>query len=109
MAEQTPPFTERDVVLLRAALRYWQDEMAPHDSDMMAAYFETDKRDALPGPHECIGLLERLEKCSIRYAVCDADNGTIVENCLYQTLVDAEAGSADNLRVATVLLSKSFM
>ena len=55
--EKILPLTPRELAALIAALRYWRDEMSPHNADQ--PYFDGLEPDPL-GPEELQMLLDRL-------------------------------------------------
>ncbi|MHC2068147.1 hypothetical protein ACYFX5_11780 [Bremerella sp. T1] len=70
---------ERHLATIRAALRYWHDEMASHDHTLSKPYFQ--ELDAEPlNPEEVSELIRTLESTTIRPVVIDARTGQMIDN-----------------------------
>lgn len=81
--------TERDLILLRAALTYFDEELSPHGANAMSAYFEPPLDDC-PATAEIASLRSRLQRCRLQYLCCDAESVFRHELGLCSTLDDAE-------------------
>lgn len=66
----------RQLASIRAALRYWQDEMAPHGPDIAHHYFSESDESPL-SPEEVADLIVTLESCVIRPIKIDPETGRI--------------------------------
>lgn len=53
------PLTPKELAMIIAALKYWRDEMEPHDPDVARPYFEGLGSDPL-STNELEVLLDRL-------------------------------------------------
>ncbi len=65
---------QSDLALIRAALRFWLDEMSPHDDAAWEKYFATDEADQDGSSLRTAQLLKTLESVELRYFVVDNDN-----------------------------------
>jgi hypothetical protein len=85
--------TPRNLTLLRAALKYFDEEMSPHGLDTAAAYFDEPMEPAL-SPAEIRALREYLAQCEVKYVLCAQDGSRIQNDQLTNTLEAAQALTA---------------
>jgi hypothetical protein len=103
--ERDTMLTERELATVRAALRFWQEEICPHSAEIARAYLEPDDVQPLSAV-QIERLREMLDPRAVRYALY-AFHGDVAD-----VLADARLLSADEvrkmaqgeLRVATVIL-----
>ncbi|MFN3152910.1 hypothetical protein [Bremerella sp.] len=70
---------ERHLATIRAALRYWHDEMASHDQTLSRPYFREHEVEPL-NSDEVLELIRTLESTIIRPVMLDARTGQMIEN-----------------------------
>lgn len=58
--------TAIELATVRAALRFWADEMSPHDGRLISAYFDCKLERPLGGA-EVLGLRANFEQSHARY------------------------------------------
>lgn len=68
---------QADLALLRAALRFWLDEMSPHDAATWETYFTADETVCDGSSFQTAQLLKTLESVELRYFVVDFDLSNI--------------------------------
>lgn len=94
-------FTRIDLAVMRAALKYFDEEITPHGLKAARPYFDV----ALPPGFELRQVIElrtRLEDCQLRYLICDSDMERTLP--LLKSATQAKAGvKAGSGRIATVL------
>ncbi len=92
--------TPRDLITIRAALRYWQEEMCPYGKDAMQSYLDVSDLPPLRAA-EIDSLRQRLLE-QVRYIRYDVKNGTLVDTQLLSPadIADRPSGHA----LATVIL-----
>jgi hypothetical protein len=94
---------------VRAALRYWLDEIVPHESSVGAKYL--DGPSDTPLDRECVlDLIDRFEPSRLRYVVADPKTGRITINRLLTAeelavLRDSRTDNLDSRTIHTVLVS----
>lgn len=104
LIDQTPILNNDELMLIRAALRFWQDEMSPHDLGLAASYFAAGKSDSLPLDVGMEQLLNRLEACHLRYVIYDPDHEMILHSRLFESAEVAKQNCADHVAIATTLV-----
>lgn len=62
--------TTPELATVRAALKYWQEEMCPHPTAIQEPYFDDPVKDFL-SPQTIEQLRESLQANAVRYAVWD--------------------------------------
>ncbi len=70
---------ERHLATIRAALRYWQDEMASHNQTMSRPYFRELEAKPL-NPDEVSELIHTLESTIFRPVIIDSRTGQVISN-----------------------------
>ena len=97
--------TPQDLVVLRAAVTYFEEELGPHGVESMRPYL------AEPIPEnwsirDLTRLREFLRTCQLRYVACDQICLEVVDTKLYETVSELPAlfGSQD-CRLASVLIN----
>ncbi len=70
-----------EAATLRAALRYWADEIAVHNPSVASPYM--DDPGVVPlGLAEIAGLIERLERVNLRYVLTATGSDKVLSNRL---------------------------
>lgn len=90
-----------DLLIVQAALLFWQEEMCPHGEDVMRPYFRTSEAEPLSA-QEVEDLRRQFNPARLRYAAYDITVGQLTDTELF---VDAEEAiqSSEIGHVATVL------
>lgn len=92
--------TIRHIETMRAALLYWQQEMASHDDSAWGSYLEADIR---PLTASEIEELRGNLATRVRFALLDGPTGCLVGNELWGSPDEVPATTGE-LAVATVVL-----
>lgn len=98
--------TPRHMLVLQAALRFWQDEMRPHSTDLMAGYIgDHVPEDELPDADDVAWIADNFHRSRLRYSVISLDGNQLLYDRLYVEPEAAEQaiGTAE-ARVGTLLL-----
>ena len=74
---------DKHITAIRAALRYWEEEMAPHGSDVIDAYLAEEAIKKRPCPEDFSNLQQHLANCSIHYVVVNSDLNQIIDGRLH--------------------------
>lgn len=95
--------TERNLRLIRAALMFYDEEMSPHGTETMNAYFDPPLEEP-PSAAEIAELRSRLQNCRLRYAGCNAEATQLLSTTL-DTVVEPvrEIAAASRGQIACVL------
>jgi len=94
--------TDDDLVLLRAALHFWSEELEQHGPSAWKAYLD---RSIAIRPGRSAELRQLLLMCQLRYATVQHDADPAESMTLSKTPLDASVATKDNDAViATVLL-----
>jgi len=97
-------FTSRDLVVLRAALMFFDEELSTHGGGAYRPYFPKGPRPDLRA-EEVAGLRSRLKAARVRYLCCNAAGTQVVSKRLLPQLSSAKAmATAAGGRVVTVLV-----
>lgn len=60
-------FTQKHVVAIRSALRFWNEEMAPHGSEAAESYLDSDNQSEQPTQKDFSELESLFRSCEVRY------------------------------------------
>ena len=82
--------TPSHLTVIRAALKFWDEEMSPHDPGIYTGYF-----DEPIGTGDWIKpavqfLRAQLSSCQWRYVACSPDGAALASDQLFETLEDAQ-------------------
>lgn len=102
--DQPPVLNDDELMLIRAALRFWRDEMSPHDLRLLPDYFAGEEQQSLPESVGVTQLLERLENCRIRFVICDPDHEMVLHKQLFDSAANAKQNSANHVAIVTTLV-----
>ncbi|MBD3675698.1 MAG: hypothetical protein HUJ26_19475 [Planctomycetaceae bacterium] len=100
--------TAKDLALIRAALKYWRDEMSGTGLDAFRGYLDDDED--LDGLHliDIPQLRSALKSMQIRYGHCDVQTARLSHTNLYRNFEVALQTTPDpNTVVATILFCPS--
>ncbi len=95
--------TTRELDTVRAALRYWQEEMCPHGVEAMQPYFDQTHAESLSSG-EIEKLRLRFSPANVRYGPLDAGEDRFATTELFPSVDAALQATERGDRVATVLL-----
>lgn len=90
MAE-SKTLTPRHVAAIRAALRFWEEEMSSHDADLFSAYLDGESPVELPTSDDITWLREHMKRVDIRYAICWTGSLTFADDRLFASIEQAQA------------------
>jgi hypothetical protein len=95
----------RHLVLIRAALQFWDEEQSPHGIEAFTGYVE----EPLPGGElttEDVEYLRlQLGQCESRYLLCDEEGSELIGQRLFETVdAAAQADSEGAAMVAAALI-----
>ena len=95
----------RHLVLIRAALQFWDEEQSPHGAEAFAGYIEEPIPDDELTSEDVEYLRAQLKHCELRYLLCDEDGSELIGQRLFETVEAAEhADSAGTAMIAAVLI-----
>jgi hypothetical protein len=94
--------TTNDMVIIRAALRYWEEEMCPHGREAMQPYFDVTGIEPL-STEEIQQLRRKFDPTRVRYIAYDAIGDEFQNAEVLSDAAEAAEASESGL-VATVLL-----
>ncbi|EAQ80672.1 hypothetical protein [Blastopirellula marina] len=77
---------QQHLAMIRAALRYWSEEMTPHDGQAASPYFESDEESPLNAT-EITALIDELKTLKIGYVAVDGINQKVLSDCIYRQQV----------------------
>jgi hypothetical protein len=95
--------TSRQLATIRAALRYWQEEMCPHGAPAMRPYLGSQEIEPLDAT-ELAQLRRRFLPAAIRYALYQRKSRELLSRQLFTTAKAAAEQIKQHLSLATVLL-----
>ena len=96
---------QADLALLRAALRFWLDQMSPHDAATWETYFTADVSVCDGSAFRTTQLLKTIESVELLYFVVDFD-GSDVSSVALVTEKPSSSQLASDSAYGTALLSK---
>ncbi len=94
--------TLRQLAILRASLRYWQEEICPHGDMAARPYLDSDQITPLSAD-EVNELRDRFNPQAVRYAMIAPDRNRLEDTTLFAGAEQA-ASLADNDLIATVIM-----
>ena len=99
--------TRRHLSVIRAALRFWSEEMGPYDQRLMEAYSgRTEADDDFPHPEDVEWIVENAKRLELRVAVVSTDYAKVVhERLLNSAAAAVQAKGTRTARVAAVLFT----
>ena len=95
--------TDRQLATVRAALRYWQEEMCPHDESVMRPYLERPDIEPLTSD-EVEVLRQQFVPDAVRYGIYDRASQRLADQGLFVTVDEAVRSTTEEMDVVTVLL-----
>ena len=95
--------TPSHLAVIRAALKFWDEEMSPHDSGIYAPYFDEPIVTGDWIKPAVQSLRAQLSSCQLRYAACSPDGAALASDKLFESLEKAQA-AFPNVQIAAVLI-----
>jgi hypothetical protein len=92
--------TSQDLLVLRAALTFWYEEMGLYNAKAIAEYAGVDTYRLTIAESEIKDLATRLRNSDVRYAIACVESGTLVDTML---LTAPPVKALTGLAIATVL------
>jgi hypothetical protein len=104
--EREAMLTERELATVRAALRYWQEEICPHSAEIARAYLEPNDVEPLSAV-QIERLREMLDPQAVRYALYafHGEGAAVLADVRLLSPDEVRRTAKGDLRVATVILS----
>ena len=102
-------FTRRHLSVIRAAIRFWSEEMRPYDHDLMAHYCElTETDDDFPHAEDVEWIVENARHLELRFAVVSTDYSNVIhERLLSSAAAAVQAMRKRDAEVALVLVARN--
>ena len=98
--------TPKHLLVLQATLLFWQDEMRPHDPELLAAYVGEPVTDVeLPDEDDVTWIADNFDRFRLRYVATSLDGSRLLYDRLYAEPEAAEQalGTSEG-RVGTLLI-----
>lgn len=92
----------RHLVLIRAALQYWDEEQSPHGTEAFNGYVDESLPDGELTAEDVTFLRTLLPHCQHRYALCNDEGRELIHERLFETI--EEAAAVEQGVVAAVLI-----
>lgn len=97
--------TKNHLVLIRAALQFFDEEMGPHGVRVMQPYFD-EPLSAEFAEGEIRQLRERLKNCALAYVRCNARTMTLGSTELSLNMDDIGLNAGHTEEMATILFPR---
>ncbi|MFH1301244.1 MAG: hypothetical protein ABIK07_09295 [Planctomycetota bacterium] len=98
----------QEVMLIRAALQFWYEEMDLEDTKMLAIYAGDPSADQKWEQEDIQRLRQQLLSARLRYAVCQHDAACVKNPRLFEKPEAAnQAKTDDSERLGVVLVAES--
>ena len=85
----------RHLVLIRAALQFWDEEQSPHGIEAFTGYVEEPLPDGELTTEDVEYLRLQLGQCELRYLLCDEDGSELISQRLFETVEAAEQDDSE--------------
>jgi hypothetical protein len=98
--------TRRHLSVIRAALRFWSEEMQPYDADLIAVYSaRSEQDDDFPYSDDVSWIVDNVERLELRFMVCSSDQTRFLHNRIYSSAAAArQAIGTTKADIAAVLV-----
>ena len=95
----------RHLSVIRAALRFWSEEMSPYDQRLIEAYCDRpDVDDDFPYREDVDWIAGNIDRMKLRFAVVSVDYSNVIHERLLDSAVAAtQAMGTTRAEVAAVL------
>lgn len=97
--------TKNHLVLIRAALQFFDEEMSPHGVRVMRPYFDEPLSTEF-AEGEIRQLRERLKNCALGYVRCNARTMTLASTEPSLNMDDIGSNAGHTAEVATILFPR---
>ena len=95
----------RHLVLIRAALQFWDEEQSPHGREAFTGYVDEPLTDGELTNEDVEYLRLQLGQCELRYLLCDEEGSALISQRLFETVeAAAQADSGGAAMIAAVLI-----
>ncbi len=97
----------QEIMLIRAALQFWYEEMDLEDSNLLAIYAGDPSANKKWEREDVQRLRHQLQAARLRYAVCQNDAITVKNSRLFENSIDAiQAKTDDSDQLGVVLVAE---
>lgn len=98
--------TRRHLSVIRAALRFWAEEMHPYDGGLIAAYCQrSEQDDDFPDADDVEWMTENIDRLELLFALVSVDHSGVIHDRLFDSAEAAEqARGTTKGDVASVLV-----
>ena len=97
--------TTRHLAVIRAALKFWDEEMSPHGTAAFTGYADEPIVGGELTSSDVTHVRKQLDRIELRYAVCDEDVTELIGGQLFETAEEAESAQHSRVeRIVTVLV-----
>ena len=98
--------TSRHLVLLRAAMTFFDEENSSHGPKVISLYLD-EPLDPVPTASDVAELRTLIQNCQLRYVRCDATASRLLDDRLHASIEEAERRRTDpEERVVTAMCFK---
>ena len=99
--------TRRHLSVIRAALRFWSEEMPPYDQRLIEAYCDrTEVDDDFPYREDVDWIVDNIDRMELRFAVVSVDYSSVIHDRLLDSAVAAtQATGTAGAEVAAVVVT----
>ena len=94
----------RHLVLIRAALQFWDEEQSPHGAEAFTGYVEEPLPDGELTNEDVEYLRLQLGHCELRYLLCNEEGSELISQRLFETVEAAELADSDGTAMVAAVL-----
>lgn len=97
--------TERHLSVIRAALRFWSEEMQPFDNELMSAYCDRAESDNdFPYSEDVEWITDNIDRLELRFFLIDAVQTSLISDRVFGSVVAAEQALGTTKGEVTAML-----
>ena len=83
--------TKRHLSVIRAALRFWSEEMQPFDNELMSAYCDrVDSDDDSPDSEDVEWVTDNIDRLELRFLLIDAVQTSLISERVFRSVAAAQ-------------------
>ena len=83
--------TQRHLSVIRAALRFWSEEMQPYDSELMSAYCDrAESDDDFPYSEDVQWITDHMDQLDLRFILIDAARSSLISDHVFSSVTAAQ-------------------
>ena len=97
--------TRQDLALIRAALKFWSEEMPGVPNNVTDAYFDQPHESSASEPGQAEQLMSSLSRCTLGYTLAHRVETGEQADRIYPTISEAQQNRQPSQRIATLLLA----